>query len=421
MRTTFLSLALWLLLGSLFPTTANAIPAFARKYGFNCNMCHAGYTRLNDFGQRYRDNGYQIPGQEGGEKTVFDAGPPIALRTTTGLSGYKLENRTSSSFNVFGLDLLSAGVFHKNVSFLMIYTPRIDEPAADFTGPGNTGNNPVQFGAMESANIVFSNLVQDALNVRVGRFEPAYHAFSSKRKYALFEPYEVYAFSSAPSNNFVFDDNQIGVEATGHFRNGFKYACGLVNGTGGSPDNNNAKDLYLRVSQTIGPGEGQTAGQRLGLVGYYGWQPADLSGVIASPTGEGSGSNNRTFYRFGVDGSFNYENLNLGLLFMKGIDDKQLNGLDPRTNYDFTGGLAELNWAGFMNDRVIVSVMYNWVRPPSYDADRKIDSYSALVRYYLGDWSAVNVGLHAEYTFRRTGDKNPLNEHLVAFVVDFAF
>ena len=37
---------------------AMAIPAFARKHGFNCNMCHVAFPKLNDFGQRFRDNGY---------------------------------------------------------------------------------------------------------------------------------------------------------------------------------------------------------------------------------------------------------------------------------------------------------------------------------------------------------------------------
>ena len=74
-----------------------------------------------------------------------------------------------------------------------------------------------------------------------------------------------------------------------------------------------------------------------------------------------------------------------------------------------------------MNDRVIISLLYNWVRLPSYDSGRTIDAYTALIRYYLGDWSAVNVGLHAEYTYRRTGDTNTLNEHLAAFAVDFGF
>jgi hypothetical protein len=59
------------LLELMLTNTSQAIPEFARKYGFNCNMCHVGYTKLNDFGQRFRDNGYQIPGQQGKEKNVI--------------------------------------------------------------------------------------------------------------------------------------------------------------------------------------------------------------------------------------------------------------------------------------------------------------------------------------------------------------
>ncbi|MCK7489868.1 MAG: hypothetical protein MZU79_06280 [Anaerotruncus sp.] len=55
---------------------ALAIPAFARKYGYNCNMCHVAFPKLNDWGQRFRDNGYQTPGQAGLEKTVFESGIP---------------------------------------------------------------------------------------------------------------------------------------------------------------------------------------------------------------------------------------------------------------------------------------------------------------------------------------------------------
>jgi hypothetical protein len=70
---------------------------------------------------------------------------------------------------------------------------------------------------------------------------------------------------------------------------------------------------------------------------------------------------------------------------------------------------------------MVVTLLYNWVSPPSYDAERKVSAYSALVRYYLGDWSAVNVGLHAEYTYRQSGDRTKLKEHFVAVAVDFAF
>ncbi|HMW87378.1 MAG TPA: hypothetical protein PKD65_15245, partial [Nitrospira sp.] len=40
---------------------AEAIPAFARKYDFKCNVCHVpGFPKLNDFGNLFRDRGYQL-------------------------------------------------------------------------------------------------------------------------------------------------------------------------------------------------------------------------------------------------------------------------------------------------------------------------------------------------------------------------
>src|SRR6202795_3459416 len=40
--------------------TANALPAFARKYGLRCSACHESWPMLNYFGQKFKDNGYQL-------------------------------------------------------------------------------------------------------------------------------------------------------------------------------------------------------------------------------------------------------------------------------------------------------------------------------------------------------------------------
>jgi hypothetical protein len=265
MKKTILCFGFIFLIESIFIGPAAAIPAFARKYGFNCSMCHAGFTKLNDFGQRFRDNGYQIPGQAGKEKTVFETAPPIAMRLPVGHTTYNTKAGTTNSFNLYGFDLLAAGVLHKNISFLMIYTPRIDEPSAYFSGSDSSNNSASQYGALESVSLVFSNIIPNVLNIRVGRFEPGYHMFSSKRSFYIFQPYEVYSMTT-PNNSYVFDDNQIGIEASGHFQNGFKYTTGIVSGNGSNPDNNSRKDVYLSLSQTFGKGDGQTAGQRFGIL-----------------------------------------------------------------------------------------------------------------------------------------------------------
>jgi hypothetical protein len=440
MRKIFVALLVLIALPLVVPSPGQAIPAFARKYGFNCMMCHTAYPKLTDWGQRFRDNGYQLPGQAGKEKSTFDTPVPVALRTSTGFNGYSVKpdenavTQTTGGFGLNGLDLLAAGVLHKNVSVLLIYTPRIDEPFADYTGMDAS-----QPGALESASIIFSNIVPNALNVRIGRFEPAYHLFSSKRSYYLLSPYDVYEYPTG-RNDFLFGDNQIGCEATGHFRMGFKYGLGVVNGTGAKPDNNKFKDVYLTLSQTIGAGDGQSAGQRIGAFVYYGKQPtiSPVSTIIpvgdttftgtglpppVSPSGEYDGGDNGAYYRYGASASLNWKTFNLLALYMRGLDDKMFNAIDPAKDYEYDGGFVELDYAGMWNNRLVASALYNWVAPPSYDdMNPTITAYSGLVRWYFGDWNALNVALHGEYTYRKL-ETAPITmtESIYSMLVDFAF
>jgi len=414
--TTILALSVALLVLS---QAALAIPAFARKHGFNCNMCHVAFPKLNDFGQRFRDNGYQIPGQQGLEKTVFETSFPFGARTNAGYSLYDANGQTAGGFHIYGLDFFSGGVLNKNISYLFVYTPRIDEPAADFTGPG-PGDNPSQLAAIESAAVVFSNIIRDKLNLRVGRFEPDFHLLSSKRSYYILQPYEIYNFAGT-RNSFDFSANQLGLEATGRFKPGLRYAVGFINGTGGNPDNNKFSDLYMALSKVFCKGEGQSAGQRIGAFGYLGWQPTSMAASIVSPLGDVNGLDNRTYYRVGGDISLNWKTFNLMGLAFYGSDNRAFNTVDPARRYDFWGGVAELDWAGCVDNRLVGSVMYNWVRPPSYNGIHRVDAYSALARYYVGSWSAVNVAIHAEFTHRESGSIAKFKENLITLMIDLAF
>ena len=425
MRRLLAFLMLTTVLIMLLPETGSAIPAFARKHGFNCNMCHTSFVKLNDWGQRFRNNGYQVPGQQGLEKNVIETAPPISIRTSTGATLYHSKKEhpvgytdagNTNGFGVYGFDLLAAGVLHKNISFLLIYTPRVDEPTSDYKG-----TDASQPGALESANIVFRNLVPDALNLRIGRFEPAYHAISSKRSYYIMQPYEIYSYQS-PSGGFNYDDNQFGIELTGQSSVGTHYSFGVVNGSGPRPDNNKTKDLYLTLHQVIGRGEGQSAGQRIGVFSYLGWQPTSV-GLITAPTGENNGTDNKELYRFGGDVSLNWQTFNLRGLFLYGVDRRGLNPLEygVTDDYKYSGGFVELDYAALPNNRLLASAMLNWVEPPCYDKNSRIRAISALLRYYLGDWTAVNVALHAEYTHKQTGKVFPFKEDSFALLVDFDF
>src|SRR5580704_7229011 len=62
--------------------SAHATPAFARKYGLACSACHEAWPMLNNFGQTFKDNGYQL--ENGRDSPIYQdpAYWPIMFRVT---------------------------------------------------------------------------------------------------------------------------------------------------------------------------------------------------------------------------------------------------------------------------------------------------------------------------------------------------
>src|SRR5574340_271642 len=78
-------LGLFLIIGTLVPMSAEAVPAFARQTGQNCVACHAGgqFPELTPYGRLFKLTGYTI-----GTRTV-----PLSVM---GLLGYTKTRNTSS-------------------------------------------------------------------------------------------------------------------------------------------------------------------------------------------------------------------------------------------------------------------------------------------------------------------------------------
>jgi len=51
--------------GMFAATPARALPNFARKYGYDCSMCHTTIARLNRFGYEFRAAGFRLPSEIG--------------------------------------------------------------------------------------------------------------------------------------------------------------------------------------------------------------------------------------------------------------------------------------------------------------------------------------------------------------------
>src|SRR3990172_8143666 len=61
------------------PTTASAIPAFARKYRVSCATCHAPVPRLNATGEAFAANGFEFAIGEEPRDTIGTGDPLLRL------------------------------------------------------------------------------------------------------------------------------------------------------------------------------------------------------------------------------------------------------------------------------------------------------------------------------------------------------
>ncbi|MHB8079681.1 MAG: hypothetical protein ACYDIE_10570 [Candidatus Krumholzibacteriia bacterium] len=383
-----------LVAAALCPTPAGAVPVFARKYGFNCTNCHSAFPRLNDWGQRFRANGYQIPGRENEEKTVLQGPAPVAMRTTFGYTSESFDfppdgavDRTG--FKLVGLDILSAGVIGPHIGYLLVFPPQI---------AGSRGVE-AQDGTLEMASVTFNNLGSPWLNVRVGRFEPAYAAFSVKRHLSL-TPYEIYDYAFPGGS--PFSETQEGFEVTGHGC-GFAYATGWLNGSATNRPDDGPADVYGRATYTFGAGDGLTAGQRFGVTGYLGSARPD--------TGVGD---RQTFSRVGVDASLNWRQLNLAAQWLTASDNRVL--WENTGNVTWSGFFTELTWQPLV--KCVAFARYDAVATPDI-VNEDVTRWTGGARYYFAD----NLALHLEYSRRVTdlpGDDDPTADFAAARL-DLAF
>ena len=386
-----------LVIVTLLPSKASAIPVFARKYGFECTMCHSSFPRLNDFGQRFRLNGYQLAGMEELEKDITETDIPIAARTSVGYNSDNFDSTQTSTadineFQINGLDILGGGLIGQNIGFMLVFPPEIN------ASQGVAGQN----GTLESANVIFSNIDSTWLNLRVGKFEPSYVVFSDKRHIGV-APYEIYDFTFPDGP--AFSDNQTGLEFSGWGEGGFRYAFGVLDGSQTNGSDTAPSDYYARTAYVFGPGEGQTVGQRIGVTGYSGQ-------AKPSESLEGADLSEHSFDRWAVDASLNADQWNLALQYLSANDSSEL--WNTENNVSYTGGFAELTYfptitfAGFAR--------YDWVNAPSFLSD--VTRWTVGGRYYIED----NIALHFEWSQRSESEASGSDgdETFLTTRVDFA-
>lgn len=225
---------------------AEAMPAFARREDMACGSCHqAHFPRLNAFGRRYQENGYQLP--EGADDVVraradgpagLPASLPLSVRGQVfGLVPVDASDEEKSSFQTsFGSYLVGGGTIAPDVSYLFSWSPF----------PTST---------LHHAHVGVHNLLSDkigegTLNLRAGSFFLMDFARPGHRD--LFPSPAVSMTTTVGRNTFNLDDANLGAELYG--RPGFgplHYEVAVVAGDmAGSLERDDGKDVFARASYT---------------------------------------------------------------------------------------------------------------------------------------------------------------------------
>jgi hypothetical protein len=323
---------------------ANAIPAFARKYGLRCSACHESWPMLNYFGQKFKDNGYQLMNDRDAPIWQNPSYWPITFRMTPiwhrvstgrvavdqGTGTDNAEARIESSgFDLSGLDFHTGGTLEKNISFYLL-------PSSDGTGAFH----------FETVMARLDNLWGSSwLNVKLGRFELD-NLLSEKRILTLTGNggiYQTYHFIPVGDGNFMgqIGDNQLGIEYLGHsVDDRTRVSASIISSNDGNVNLTTGANSYtgfFTASQAFDAGK--LGVERIGFYDMAG-QAATFyrtSGGVPIP---GSGIGNKGFNRVGFVGQFYFgQHFDIDVVTQHGSDNVFFGqGFGNAINTDGNGG-----------------------------------------------------------------------------------
>ncbi|MFZ3340626.1 MAG: hypothetical protein WA213_07065 [Terriglobales bacterium] len=432
---------------------ASALPAFARKYGLRCSACHESWPMLNYFGQKFKDNGYQIMNDRDSPIWQSPGYWPITMRITPFWSRENTNkvavdgsatgemSLTQTGFNISGLDILTGGTLEKNISFLLV-------PSSDETGAFH----------FESVNARFDNMWGSPwMNIKFGKFELD-NFISEKRILTLSAnggEFQLYHFIPVGDGNIFgqVGDNQLGVEWMGHSADDrTRLSATLMSSTDGNVDLQYGRNSYtgfFAASQAFDAGK--LGVQRLGAYAMIGVAPTAYLTQDGVPI-PGSGTENKDFERYGFEGLFYLtRRLDFQVYTQHGSDSAWFGAcygdiIDPDTgctNNNTGGGLPagsrRPTWNGaFVETHYVWSPQFviiqrsEWVRM-SQQANSSIPSNLGNIDNYVFGWrynpfmnNRAGFALHNEYAWFRQRGTSPVtatdltsNSLMLGFDFDF--
>ncbi|MBI4354521.1 MAG: hypothetical protein HY595_04725 [Candidatus Omnitrophica bacterium] len=384
-----------------------AIPAWARKYGVSCNVCHRpNVPRLNDYGHRFRKLGYRVPEEVGEAPEYKEIGNFLSMR---GRMRYEYEDfekgQNTSRFKWNDATFFYGGANTENLSSFFEWEwedsndiALLGQFAWLFGGPDRYAQ--IRLGQMHTLS-------------RVG-----WAGFD--RPSGISTTDVIGSTLTTTAVPFTLAKDQRGIELTvglnkdirliGQVTNGLNEAG---NGTSGSQDDDTEKDIMLAYEQMIGErGSGVTG------VFYRGtWHQAAGTSVGGTALVDDDAYTQFAFYRYGLTGSWVFPTpwlagregeLQGGMIFAHDdVPDLYPTGKSNADGQAYFVGLEQyfkdasvFSRLDFRN--VEVSGADQWRRKYTLGAARQVNDYLRLaVEGFVKDQEAANdsFGAQAEAMF----------------------
>ncbi len=349
-------------------STAEAIPAFARKYDMSCMTCHNPAPRLKPYGEDFAGNGFMLEGKEpprylrdtGDELLTLMREFPLAVRLDGFIEGRTENGRNADLQTPYLLKLLSGGQITPMVSYYFYFF---------------LSERGEQAG-VEDAFIMFNNLFGIDLDVAVGQFQVSDPLFKRELRLTR-EDYQIYRTKVGLATPTLTYER--GITVSLGLETGTDIIAEVVNGNGiGSADaarrfdSDGNKNGMLRVTQDL------MEGVRIGGFGYYG-KEAKL------------GLENETMM-YGPDLTLSFGPLELNAQYVMRTDDRP-NFTVAAQDIKTQGGFAELIYSPDLDKSLWYGVLlYNTV--DSDLAGYKYQTVTGSLHYML----ARNLRLVGEVT-----------------------
>lgn len=230
---------------------AYSLPLFARKYNTTCFTCHIAPPLLNDFGERFRSNGFEIPGARTERTTLEDNGIlPLALITQPMVAHEQqkdnLYSRVQRTTLVKGLgvELFSIAPLGKHFSYF-----------SEIEVALNGEESEVELNMLYAQYTDVLNTGSGALNFRLGKMhflQPLTHTSFLANTDPLIYGDHPFPATTTTLNDLHFAHSMFSVAAYGilpGIHEGLQWELGYTTGAKNTVDLRNARGLFGSVNQ----------------------------------------------------------------------------------------------------------------------------------------------------------------------------